>query len=780
LRDLVHLRGQLAAVALLVACGVAVFTTLRSMHGFLSERQAAYYDSHRFGHVFASVRRAPETLRPRLLAIPGVAAVETRIVEDALVDVPGLKEPATGRLVALPDAGRPRLHDLHLRRGRMPDPAGRGEVVASDAFARANGLSPGDEVTALISGRRERLRIVGTAISPEFIYEVRGGGEILPDSRRFGVLWMRRAALAAALDMEGAFDDVVLRLAPGAREDDARLRLDRILAPYGSLGAYGRSAHVSHEFITSEIEETRVTSVFFPAVFLGTMAFLVHALLLRLVAVEREQIGTLKAFGFGDAAIARHYMGLALAPVAAGAAPGALLGVYLAGRMAELYARFFQFPDARYEPGPALPLVGIAVALAAATVGALAAVRRAVAVAPAVAMRPEAPERFRGGPLERSALFARAGPASRIIARNVSRRPWKALASVAGIAVALAIVTALLSLFDAIDALEDVQFRHAQREDLAVHLDGPRPGRAAAELGRLPGVTRVEPYRAVAARLRLGPRDERTALVGTPSDAALRRIVDARRRAHAPPATGLLLGGSLARNLDARPGDIVRVEVLEGGRPARDLPVAAVADQLLGGAAYLEIGALRRILGEGDAVSGAYLSVDTARLEDVQARLKSLPGTGGVEVRAVAVASFRATIAESFRISLVTATAFACVIVAGIVYNGARIALSERGRELASLRVLGFTRGETAAMLLGEQALLTLAAIAPGLAMGYGLCAVVAWRFASDLFRLPLVADPRTYALAAAIVVTASALSSLLVRRRVDRLDIVSVLKTRE
>lgn len=779
-RDLWHLRGQVFAVALVVACGIALFVTLRSMHVYLLDTQARYYRDYRFADVFVQLERAPLSAARRIAAIPGVAAVEDRIVAEVILDVPGLGEPATGRLVSIPEDRPPLLNDLYVRRGRRVAPGRRDEVLVSEAFSNANGLRVGDTLGAVIHGRWRRLRIVGIALSPEYIYEIRGGGEVFPDNRRFGVIWMGRDSLAAAFDLEGAFNDLSLSLAHGASEAEVLARVDRALERYGGLGAYGRSDHVSHQFVSSEITETRVTSVAIPTIFLGVTAFLLHIVLSRLVSTQRDQIAVLKAFGYSDATVGGHYLELSLAPVLAGSAVGTALGLWLATQLAEIYARFYQFPVLHYRPSPGIAGLALLIGGGSALAGALSAVHRAVSLPPAEAMRPDAPARFRTGIAERLGLERVIPVTVRILLRNLERQPGKSLLSAVGLALALAIVVTGRYAFDAIDVLKDVQFNLAQREDVTVVFQDPQTAAARHELARLPGVLRVEPFRAVAVRLRRGPFAQRTALFGMEPKGELRRIVDGDRHIHPLPAEGLLLTTMLAEQLGARAGDTVTVEVLEGRRPVREVPVSALVDEMVGTTAYMDRHALGRLLGEGGALSGAFLRVDPRSAAGLYDRLKRLPGVSGVGVKEAALAGFDKTVAESFRISLLTVIGFACVIAFGVVYNGARIALSERGRELASLRILGFSRAEVAVMLLGEQALLTLASVLPGFAAGYGICALLAFRFESELFRLPLVVSAPTYATAFLVVAAAAFLSGLAVRRRLDRMDLVEVLKARE
>ncbi len=781
LRDCWRARSQLGAIAVVMACGVALFVALRTMHGYLRTRQADYYDRFRFAELFGGLTRAPHTLLPRLAAIPGVAAVEARVVTQVVLDVPGLAEPATGWLVSIPDPPARPLNATALQGGRYPAPGRLGEVLASQAFARANGLRPGDSLGAILRGRRETLRIVGTAISPEFIYEIpAGGAAIFPDNRRFGVLWVPERGLAAALDLSGAFNDVAFALLPGAATAEVIPAVDRLLAPYGGRGLYPRKDQTSDQFITSEIEETEVTSILLPSVFLAVTAFLLHLVLSRLVATEREQIAVLKAFGYRNGSIARHYLGFALVPVAIGTLLGTALGVYLAAALSEVYDRFYQFPDAPFRPDVGVVLLAVGVSGSAALLGALGAVRRVVMLPPAEAMRPESPVSFKPLWLERASWWRRVPLAGRTILRSLRRRPGRALLSVTGLALAVALTVSGRFLFDSIEYLKRLQFFEIWRQDAAVSFEHRLPASVRGDLGRLPGVRQVELTRDVAVRFRHGAALERGALQGVEADGSLRRMIDAEGTVWPPPEGGILLAATLARRLGVRAGDRISVEVQDGGRDVLTLPVSGVIAELVGTSAYMRLADLHRALREAPAATGALLAVEPGQRAALNRRLKQLPAISGVSWLDTVLQGFEATIAESFRISLTTMILFAVVIAAGVVYNGARVSLAERGRELASLRVLGFSRSEVAVMLLGEQALLTLLAIPLGLAAGSGLCWLVVTRFTSDLFRIPLVISDATRLLAIGVVLVASVGSAMMVWGRIRRLDLIAVLKTRE
>ena len=779
IRDLLRMRGQVVAVALVVACGVAAFVAMQGTYGSLLATQAGYYEEFDFADVFAHLKRAPESLSSRIREIPGVGALETRVVADVTLDVPGVAEPATGRLVSLPSGRAPELNRLRVQSGRLPEQGRPGEAVVSGAFSRANHLLPGDALDAVINGRRQRLEIVGVALSPEFVYEIRGG-EMFPDARRFGVVWMSRDALGPAFDMDGAFNDVAVKLAPGASEREVVERLDSLLDRYGCTGAYGRADQASHHFISNEIAELRVTGTFIPAVFLAVTAFLIHMVLSRLVATEREQVGLLKAFGYTNRAVGLHYLKLALGSVAGGAALGVVGGWWFGYRVTALYAEFFRFPVLRYETGWRVVLSAALISFAAATLGALSAVRRAVRLAPAEAMRPEQPARFRPLLVERAGLQSLLPVTARMIARNLERYPLKALLGALGISLSVALLVVGFYFFDAVARVVAVQFDFVIREDATVTFNEPRPSRARFELKRLPGVLRAETFRAVPARLRSGHRVRRVGLMGVEPGGELFRLVDKDFRVHMIPPEGLVLTAQLAKVLGVGPGSRVKVEVLEGARPVREVTVAATVEELIGLSAYMDERALNRLMREGGTISGARLSVDAREAPRLYALLKRTPAVSGVIVPRAVLQNFNDTIARTVGTSTTVMIFFACVIVVGVVYNGARIALSERGRELASLRVLGFTQREVGVMLLGEQALLTALAVPLGYATGLGLILLITRAVDTELMRLPLVVSGRTFALAFGVTAGAALLSGLLVALRLRRLDLVAVLKTRE
>ena len=776
LRDLWALKTQVVSIALVIACGIGGFIGSLSTHGSLVRARDQFYDTARFPHVFAAAKRAPAALAERLQRLPGVSEVDVRVVRDAPLYMADVPTPMMARLVGHDFAHPATLNRLTLTAGRWP--ASGGEVVVNQRFLEARRLSLGAHVRVLMNGKFEELALVGTVLSPEFIFPTRGGG--LPDDEWFAVLWIDRAVLAAAFDMEGAFDSVVLRLARDASVPAAVHALDRELERYGGLGAVGRDEQLSHKLLTQEINQQRIFGTVLPAVFLLVAAFVLNVVLHRQVNAQRGEIAALKALGYDDRRIAAHYLAFAGAIVGLGIALGAPIGAWFGSSMTALYTQFFHFPAFRYAFPLELLALGGAAAATAAAAGALAAIRGVVRLKAAEALRPPAPAQFRPLLLERLGHAHLLTPAQRMIMRNLERKPLRAAITVAGIAGAFAILVSGTFWSDAFDYFMDVQFKRAQRADVSIAFAEPLPQVVRYELERLPGVVKAEVTRAIAVRLRAGHRTYRTAITGLADGSTLQRALDPQLREVAPLPGGVILTSRLAARLDVRPGDSIGAELLEGKRVQARVRVAGTVSELAGMNAWMRLEDLNALAREGAVVSGAGLAVDPLRRGELLERLKETPAAAVVIVTQSLLDTFRASSARNLLFFTSVLTAFAATIAVGVVYNNARIQLAERSWELASLRVLGFTRREVSVLLLGELALEIACAVPLGVAAGYGLAALVIALMPHEVFEFPLVIYATSYLYAAAVVAAAGAASALVVRRRLDRLDLVAVLKVRE
>ena len=779
LRDLWAIKGQALAIAVVIGCGVGMYLMSKGMLASLADTRAAYYERYRFADVWAPVKRAPDALLEQILELPGVRRAETRIRAGVILDVEGAAAPITGEIQSLPEIRGPHINDFVLRRGRYPDPVREEEVLALDAFAEAHQIEPGDHLYAILNGTKKKLTVTGVVLSPEYVYAI-SPGEIVPDKKRFGVLWMNRDALGHAFDLDGAFNEAVLLTSGSEHEEPLLEQLDLLLKRYGATGAYGRDQQISDQFLTNEIQQLETMGRLLPPIFLLVAAFLLNVVIGRLIDTEREQIGLLKAFGYSNAVVAQHYLKMIGLVTLLGILIGIALGLWLGHGLARMYMDYFKFPFLLFRAPPDVYLVGIGFSVLVATVGTFGAVRRVVRLDPAVAMVPPPPPDYSRSArwLERMTHWV--DQPSRMILRHLYRWPRRAAMTTTGIAMSMGLLIGSSFSLDAMMVMVDISFNVIDRQDVTVSFVEPRNVRAIQDVLHAPGAMTAEPFRAIPAVLRNGPHSRREAVIGLIPQAELSRVVDTDLRPVQLPRYGIVLSDKLAELLNIQTGEFLRLEVRTGRRPEVDLQVSGIVKTYMGTAAYMDLGEMNRLLREDIAISGAYLLVDPDLTDAFYQALKNTPVVAGVSLQEQAQNAFYETLQESLGTFVFFNTLFAALIALGVVYNSARISLSERGRELASLRVLGLTRGEVSYILLGELALLTLLALPLGALLGYLLAWTLVQSFNTELFRIPLIISPSTYGYAALVVLLSAAASGVLVHRRIQRLDLIAVLKTRE
>ena len=778
-RDLWRIKGQAAAIALVVAVGVALLVMMSGTVNSLTETRATYYERYRLADIFAPVTRAPQNMLDTLAAIPGVASVEGRIQGGALLDIEGQALPVRAQALSLPAYRAPNLNDIYLSGGQMLTQGRTDQVILLDSFARAHELQLGDHLSATMHGSRRSFEIVGFAMAPEFLFTT-APGEFVPDDARFAVLWMNEDALAAAYDVKGAFNEALISLERGARPEAVLEAVDTALDRYGSLGAYLREDHMSDRFISEEISGVQATSVAVPPIFMGVAAFLLYIVITRLVQAEREQIGLIKAFGYTDWEVSLHYFKMVLVIAIAGAVMGCLMGIWAGRAMAGIYQSVYHFPFLVFRVDPMSFVIGVGVSILSASAGGLLVLRRVFSLTPAVAMRPPAPMDFSRSGAINERLKGLLDQPSRMVLRRIFRNPGRIMGSVLGIAVGMGLSSAQMSVISGFDDTLDLTFGVIDRSDVAVSFFEPMPARTAFDLAHLPGVIEVEPTRSVGAVLRNGLNSYRGSVTGLVEDARLNRAVNKEMSDINMPENGIVLARALANILEIEPGETLQVEVLEGKRPVLEVTVASIAETLLGSPAFMRMDTLNQNMGEWGRVSGAYLRVDSAQLSSLYKAVKETPSVAGVARREDSRAAMQKLMDSGAGAIRYVMAAIAGIITFGIVYNAARIAFGEQSRDLASLRVIGFTRSEVAFVLLGELAIVVLLAIPLGIGIGYYLSFLIAAGFSTDLYQIPTDFRPEAFGTAAVAVVLASVISGWLVKRDIDKVDLVATLKTRE
>ncbi|MFM2301786.1 MAG: hypothetical protein RLZZ84_1522 [Pseudomonadota bacterium] len=779
LRDLWRLRGQGLAIAMVLAAACATFIMSLGVHRSITETRDAYYARNHFADVFASMNRAPRSVIRRVADIRGVRVAEGTIQQYATLDFPDRVTPVRALLNSVEEDGGNRLNQLTLQQGRLPRSGHPGEVVADEAFVKANGLAIGSAVNALVYGRRLTLRIVGIGLAPNFIYAI-APGDIIPDDTRFGVFWIGRKTLEAATDRTEAINTLALTLERGASVPDTIRAIDTLLGPYGGAGAYDRADHLSNAFLDNELMQLQAMTRVIPPVFLLVAVFLVYMVLGRQIRTERAQIGLLKAFGYSDWAVGGHYLKMALAIALIATALGAGLGIWMGGAVTRIYAQYYRFPFLDYRISLPVILAAGALSFAAAALGAIGGMRSAVHLPPAVAMSPPPPPVYRSGMVERLGQSAGFSVIGHMIVRHIARWPLRSAVTVLGVALSGGLLFSTLQFFDSSRTMLDSYFIRAQRQDLTVSFTEPRNAAALFALARIPGVMRVEPLRGVAVKMTKGNRSQRTVIESTRNDAQLSLRIDSSGRVIALPSTGLMLSRQLADKLAVRVGERVHIELLGGRRTQLDLPVVSIVTEFIGERAYAAEPTLEAISRDAAPVGAALLRIDPAARAAILSSLKTMPWILGVTEKTAALRKFEQMIDDNMLTMIAFYIAFASAIAVGVIYNSARILYSERAHELATLRVLGYFRSEVGLVMLGELALLVVISVPFGCAIGYGMAHLMTTMFSSDLFRLPFAPSRASYGWATVIVMAAAMATAAIVARRVLRLDMVRVLKGRD
>jgi putative ABC transport system permease protein len=776
-RELRQLQGQIFTIALVVASGIMSFVALRGTYESLEASRSRYYDSRRFADVFANATHAPAALARRVEALPGVSVVATRVTDEITLPIEQLARQAYGRLLSLPIGGEPATNAPHLRRGRWPE--GAEEVAVLESFADAHGLEPGDRLDAVIAGRLRTLRIVGVALSPEFVFAIRPGA-LTHDPKRYAVLWMERGEAAAALGLQGAFNELSVRLEPGGSEDAVRASIDRLLAPHGGSGSFGRKDQISHRILSQELGQLQTLATMVPLIFLAVTVFLVNLVLGRLVRMQRPEIATLKAIGYSNRTIAAHYASLVAVVIAPGAALGLLGGRVLGARILALYERAFRFPELEFRISASVIAIGLVASTVAALVGALGALWSTVQLPPAEAMRPPAPASYRQSRLDRWRVSELVSQSGRMVLREIQRRPLRTAFSSLGIAGAAALLILGRFAWDSLLHYFDATFLREQRQDLQVAFSRPLSPRAVTELGALPGVRRAEGLRAVAARVQHQHRWRESVLLGVATDATLRRLVSKDGAVSALPRDGVVVSVALAEVLGLDVGDRPELSLREGERRTVHPVVVGLLDDAVGLTMYAPRELVDSLEGDFGAVSSVLLDVEPDALATVEARLRRSPHVIDVSDVHEDMNRLLDMNAQVMDVWTAVSVLLAASVVFGVVYNNARIAAAARSRELASLRVLGFTRREVSAILLYALAVEVALALPCGVWLG-GVWA--RWFMRSvdrESFRWQVVIAPETHLMVVVVVLLAALASALWVRRSLDRLDLIGVLKSRE
>lgn len=775
---------SLGALVAITAVGIAVFASMLAVYRDLDGARSAYYEAYRLAHVVVDCKRAPRWVAEELEAHPDVLRAEGRVSQATLVQLPAVNEPIQGIAHSVPFHRRPILDDLLLRRGSWFSSPRGGEILLDDQFARAHAILPGQRLSVLLHERAYEWLVVGTVMSPAYVFVIPPGGGIAPDPGRYAIMYLPEDFLAEISQLEGAANQFLLRC---RRSDPTSLQsfcrgLEDRLDPWGVTRTTALQKRVSFEFVHEELRGLKITAAVFPAMFLLVAALVLHVMLGRIIAQQRVVIGTLRALGLSARSVAAHYLGFAVLVGLGSAALGLVMAAWLEEASCALYREFYAIPDIRAGFHPDLMVLAAGLSLVVSFTGCWFAARKAADLAPAVAMRPPPPEMGRHVVFEAFPRLWKALPfQGKMILRSVLRNPFRSGVSVLAAACSTSIVFSSLAMVDSLDELMFHSFVRTAHEDLTVNLREPRDASVLSELARMDGVEAAEAQLVVTSEVSAGLRQRRVAVQGLCSDPRLHRPIDTRGRPVPIPDHGLVLSEKLARILDVRPGDELRLRPLIGRRRERTAIVASVVPTWLGLSAYCHQDYLCRLLGEGRVSNALLLRFHRgASLAPVLRRIRESPQVLGVSRRLRSFELLEETLNAVLGATIGLMVVFAGVIAFGAVLNTALVSLSERSREVGTLRVLGYGSGATAAIFVGESVLLNLVGIAMGLWLGAGLSRALSAAYDLEVYRFPVVLKSSSGFLSLGLVLAFTLVAQLVLWRLVATLNWLDVLKIKE
>lgn len=779
-RDLWQSKGQVLAVTAVIACGIAVYVAFLSSYRNLVLSRDSYYSAYRFHDFSIQMEKAPETAVFKIKELAGVRNARGRIVKDVPLTVTNQGENKIARLISLPLMSQGIIDGLHLVRGRLLQDSAGDECVVNDKFFEANQLKMGDRIQVTANGRRQSLKIVGTAQSPEYIYTIRNVQEMVPNPNKFGIIWVQQEWAESQLNLRGAINEIVGEVYDSEQLNTLLDQAKELLKPYGIYARVKRENQLSHWYLKSEIDGLAVSATITPAIFLLMAALILVILLSRMVRREQTQIGLLKAYGYSNTQISMHYVKFASILGIIGGLIGEGVGQWMGRGMIQLYIQFYTIPILRYQFYPDLLGNAILISTGCALFSALLVVRSVVNISPATAMRDSPPRTAHKTLLEKiPALWNHVSFTNKIILRNIGRYPMRSGFTVLGVMLSTSIVMMGYFSGDAMNYMLEHQFEKVQREDVRVTFYREQGQNAWLEALRWPGVRRAEPLLMYPFEIKTAWKKKELLITGLPAQGRLFYLLDEDNHHVQLKTRGLTLMKINADELKLRAGDKVTIKPLIRLEKEHEVVIEQVVQQYVGAGAYMRHDALSRLLGESLAINALLLKLD-GPLAVLNAYLKEIPLVASVEVKQDALDNFNKTIGESMGISMFFLTLFAGVIAIAVIYNSTAINITERSREMASLRVLGYTTAEVGRIIFNENLFLSLLGLAIGLPFGHLMCKSMTAAYTTEVFRFPFYISSQTYWISGLTILGYVVITNVLSRKRIATLDMVEALKSRE
>lgn len=779
IRDLWQFKGQFISVLVVVIIGVMLYSGINAAFRNLSGASEKYYREYRFADLWATMYRAPEGVEEKIKSLPFVKMATGRVVQDVKIGISG--ENAIVRMITLPDDKKDIVNDVRITSGSYFSVQENNQCLLEEEFFKAHNLKIGDYIYPIINGNEVKLKVSGTVKSPEFVYTIRDGGELMPDNRKFGIVFVKQSFGQAILGYEGSINSLVMLVHEGTDIDSAKDDVKKYLEEFGVSEVVEKENQISNKMLSEEMKGLKATGGSFPVVFFIVAAVIIYITMGRIVENQRTQIGVLKAFGFSNLSILLHYLSYSIIIAVVGNIIGAVLGMYLGKGFTELENMYFHLPVTDMKMYPELVIPASMLTLFFCLLAGYNACKRAFRIMPSEAMRPKAPLKGKKILIERiTVLWGKLGYSWKMILRNVFRYKRRALMTSIGVVFATAITFISFGMMDSINFLMDQQYSNIQNYDIKVSFTKYLNLEELSYIRSIPHVVKLEPVVETGVEVSNGWKKKDigfTALINNPE---IYKATDKEGTPLELPDNGILIPEKLSKLLDAGPGDTVQIKSYLPGKEKKDIMVKGVVAQYIGSSVYSSIDSMNYLIGEGRIANSAVMIIDSPDNERaVIDKLKEIPAVGSVQSKSDAYNNLMRNM-SSMTAFIGVMIILAAVLSVAVVYNIATINIFERQRELATLKVLGFKDKEVRSLIFNENYLITLFGAMVGLPFGNWLGNAMMSMYDTDAYSFIFTATNEAYILSAALTAGFTVLANLTLMGKIRNINMVEVLKSNE
>lgn len=775
---------MLAAIVAIIAVGTACFSGMLGTFYNLDDAKASYYSRCRMADFWINLKKAPDSAVEQLNDIQGISEIRSRIVFPVVVDLENVVKPLSGQIISMPESMDPVINGFVMKRGSYFSRDRNDEVIVSEKFAKARNIVPGSFIHLVMNGEKKKMLVTGTAISSEFIY-LTPPGSIVPDNEGYGIFWAKRKYIEDRFGFHGACNSIVGLLTPEAKVNPGMTmeRIRRKLNRYGVFSETLLKNQYSNLSLHSEMSGLKMQATVLPIIFMGVAALILNVVMLRMAEQQRTVIGTLKALGLNNRTILTHFFKFGLVVGLCGGAAGCVLGYFIASGMVVMYQQFFSFPHLVNQLYPGLMLFGVLISVAFAVGGSLRGVRAVIALSPAEAMHPSPPATMGKIMLERwDAFWSRLNFRQQMVFRGIFRNKGRSIIGICAAMFGGAILFLAMGLFDSFQYMLIFEYDKVLRSDFIISFRDETAYDAVYAAARLPGISRAEAQLSVPCHLSNGNHNKKMAITGIKPDAKLTIPRDNNGNPVPVPETGLLINRRLAQELHVKPGDTLTMVPIKGIKTPHSLKIAGIVETTFGLVAYADFSYLNRLIDQSAALSSIQLNgrPNQAQRTALYRQVKRYPKLSSLSE----ISEMKKKMSEEFIQSMAFFTGvmifFAGIIFFGSILNSSLIAISERQREIATFRVLGYQTSEVGQIFFWENLIINMIGAFCGLPLGYFMLYGMAEQYQNDMYSMPCAVTPATWILTPVLALCFIIGAYVVIRRVLGKLDWPEALKMKE